>query len=717
MYQILNDGYVLYDPRDEEEQLIVLNPRCKLAVNTVGEASFSILETHPYYSTLKKLRSVVEIIEDGETIFRGRITEDTKDYDNVKVVDCEGVMAYFNDSIIKPFNFPDDFTSDSSYIEAANNGNVIEFFLSWVINQHNSQVQDFQKFKLGIVTVADANNYLSRSSTEYMKSWEVLKTKLFDSSLGGNLCIRYEEDGNYIDYLADFTEKNEQTIISGVNLLDLLSESDASETYTAILPLGKRKIDESSEDKSRLTIEELGDGEITDDIVKQGDTIYSKKAVAEHGWIYAPIEETTWDDVTQAANLQSNAVDMMQENALKMKNTVTIKAVDLHFSDEQIAAFRIYKQVIFEDGRYIEGVSSRYPLTELEIDIENPQNTILVLGDTRSSMTDINAGIRQNISSQAEVVKVTIKQELSKSEQTIVDVLTEAFSSRIEQLAENITLEISGSLGSKASVVLSVEGHESTEELDLTEIRKAFANDGTSVEISAGVVQFNSGTIIINSNNFKVSAEGVIEATSGTIGAITLSTTGIYSNNSTYSASYAGWYRPLTIKTTENCFFAGATDQFGKNAKFLVTYGGQLKATDAVISGEVTTVYSSYKAKLDGGGLELYFNDVLCGTVNTKYWSGASTEGISLRVEEGGNYIMFSHADDTQGSGYVVDYYLNAGWSSSYDEMHIFQTSARFLDDVYFAGYTRIRSLRLFNGSNEYLVGISSSGQLTVSKL
>ena len=78
---------------------------------------------------------------------------------------------------------------------------------------------------------------------------------------------------------------------------------------------------------------------------------------------------------------------------------------------------------------------------------------------------------------------------------------------------------------------------------------------------------------------------------------------------------------------------------------------------------------------------------------------------------------MFSHADDTQGSGYTVDYYLNAGWSSNYDEMHIFQTSARFLDDVYFAGYTRIRSLRLFGANGEYLVGISSSGQLTVSKL
>lgn len=725
MYQILCDGYVLYDPR--EDDLIVNNPKCKLAVNTVGEASFSIYASHQYYDYLQKLKSVFEIRQDDLPIFRGRMTDDTRDFDNIKMVDLEGVMAYFNDSIIRPFSFPDDFQENPDYIEAAASGNVVEFFLNWIISQHNSQVQDFQKFKLGKVTVADPNNFVARSAEEHLKTWEVLKTKLFESSLGGYLCIRYEEDGNYIDYLEDFESTNTQKISFGENLLDLTSASDASETYTAIIPLGKKKneIDTESEDKARLTIESLGDGEITTDLVKSGDTIYSKSGVEKYGWIYAPTSETTWDDVTQAENLQANGVDYMQNTALKLANTITIKAVDLHYSDAEIASFRIYKYVEVESAPH--NHDDKYKLSELDIDIHNPQNTIITLGDTQLSMTDINAGIKQKaeeqkIDFQSQINSLTEQEQgiieaVAKSFDLKIETVEESFTSKIEQLSKSITLEISGSLGSKASVVLSVDGTKQTDEIDLSKVREAFANDETAIAISAGVIQFNSGTIIINSNNFKVSAEGVIEATSGTIGAITLSTTGIYSNNPTFSASYAGWYRPLTIRTTETCFFAGATDQFGENAKFMVTYGGALEATDAVISGTITTEYSSYMAKLDGGGLELYFKDVLCGTVNTKYWSGASTEGISLRVEEGGNYIMFSHADDTQGSGYTVDYYLNAGWSSNYDEMHIFQTSARFLSDVYIAGYTRIRSLRLFNGSNEYLVGINSSGQLTVSKL
>ena len=55
MYQIKCDDYVLYDPRIDE--LMLLNPKCKLAVNTVGGASFTILAKHPYYDRLKKLNS------------------------------------------------------------------------------------------------------------------------------------------------------------------------------------------------------------------------------------------------------------------------------------------------------------------------------------------------------------------------------------------------------------------------------------------------------------------------------------------------------------------------------------------------------------------------------------------------------------------------------------------------------------------------------------
>ena len=395
MYQIKCDGYVLYDPR--EEKLVVNNPKCKLEVNTVGEASFQIYATHPFYKHLQKMRSVFEILQDGDTIFRGRMTDESIDFNNSKSVDLEGVMGYFNDSIIRPFKFPDDFTSDPGYIAAEASGNVVAFFLNWIINQHNSQVQGFQRFKIGKVTVTDPNNYISKSSEDYMKTWEVIKTRLFDSSLSGFFCIRYEDDGNYIDYLDDFELVNTQKIKFGENLLDLSSESDASETYSALIPLGKKRneIDTDSDDQSRLTIESLADGEVTEDIVKKGDTIYSKSAVERFGFIYAPPSESTWEDITEARNLKTKGTQYLIQRAMKFMNTITIKALDLHFSDEEIESFRIYRYIDVKSKPH--NTEESYRLTQLDIDIQNPQNTIITLGDTTLSFTDMNSQNKQSV--------------------------------------------------------------------------------------------------------------------------------------------------------------------------------------------------------------------------------------------------------------------------------------------------------------------------------
>ena len=395
---------MLFDHR--EDDLIVNSPKCKLEVNTVGSASFSIYATHPYYNYLQKMRSVIEITQEGNTIFRGRITEDTKDFDNKKVVNVEGKMACFNDSIVKPFAFPEDFEGTEEYETAKAGGNVVAFFLNWLIENHNAQVEDFQQFKLGNVTVADPNNYISFSNNDYANTWSTLESKLFKGSLGGYLCIRYEDDGDYIDYVSDFEFTNVQRIEYGENLLDISTESDASATYSAVLPLGMKHkdIDEKSDDESRLTIEGLANGAITEDIVKQDDTLYSKSAVEKFGFIYAPTKDTTFEDVSLASNLQNRGIEFLTNTAVKLKNTITINAIDLHFSDDEIAAFRIYRNILVNSQPHDhEGI---YRLTKLDIDILNPQNTKITLGDTTQTLTDINANIRQNIGETVKTIKI-----------------------------------------------------------------------------------------------------------------------------------------------------------------------------------------------------------------------------------------------------------------------------------------------------------------------
>ena len=131
MYQVLCDGFPLLDFRDED--LILFNPKVKVEVNTVGDGSFTIYKNHPYYDEIKRFKSIFEVRDEIGAIFRGRMTDDTIDFDNGKAVDLEGAMAFFNDSIIAPFNFPEDFLKDETYIAATQSGNVVEFFLNWLI--------------------------------------------------------------------------------------------------------------------------------------------------------------------------------------------------------------------------------------------------------------------------------------------------------------------------------------------------------------------------------------------------------------------------------------------------------------------------------------------------------------------------------------------------------------------------------------------------------
>lgn len=424
MYKVKCDNNPLLDLRDE--RLILVNPRVKVEANTIGEGSFTIYKNHPYYGELQRLKSVFEVSDEIGVVFRGRMTEHTRDFNNGKMVDLEGAMGFFNDSVVPSFKFPEDFLENADYITESTSGNVVRCFLKWLIDNHNNQVQDFQKLKLGNVTVSDPNNYITRSSTELQNTWETLKSKLFESSLGGYLCIRYEADGNYIDYLSEFTLTNTQDIEFGMNLLDLKHEEDASETYSAIIPIGgeievevdsegdevetaeegeagegeteegeePEEVEEETTTITKLvTLENIPDGEITPDIYKVTlnnglHAIYSKSAVEEYGWICAPVSETTWGDVTESSNLLSKGCELLSTQGMKWKDTCEITAVDLHLTDNEVRSFRIYRKINVKSKPH--EIEKSYDLTKLDIDLLNPQNTKITVGETKLTLTDKN---------------------------------------------------------------------------------------------------------------------------------------------------------------------------------------------------------------------------------------------------------------------------------------------------------------------------------------
>lgn len=494
MFQITCDGNVIYDPRDRE--LTVGSPQLALEVNTAGSASFLLYPDHPRAGSLRKLSSTIEITEGTNTLFRGRLIDDVKSFYNARMMTCEGALAYLNDSVIRPYRFPEDFQHDEDYIDAAENGNVIEFFLGWLIDQHNAQVGQDRQLHLGTVTMTDPNNYISRSSEGYTKTWDVLRDKLFDSSLGGYVYARYESNGTFIDYLSELTEQSVQDVVFGENLLDLEQAINATETYTVVLPLGAKDDDPDSETyEQRLTIAELPDGEITEDLIKDGDQIYSLSGVAAYGRICAPVDETTWDDVSIAINLRSKAAEWLANKAVKLQQTITVKAVDLYFTGEAQEIFLPY--TLINVGSTPHSVSDTFALTKITYDIANPANSDLTLGATKRTLTDANVDRQRNTD------------ELIQS--TYADIRGNARA--INSLAQQVTDQSTSILQSAEQIILSAL---------INYVEKGQFGDGTvPAETLAQYQETISSALSILSDRIEMNFSTVSNSISATDGRVT----------------------------------------------------------------------------------------------------------------------------------------------------------------------------------------------------
>lgn len=418
MYQLKYKDYILHDMRLADEKIIVRDPSVKLAVSKAGEMTFTLGADHPYLSNLRRMSGLVELLDGTLPIYRGRITTDTKDFYGAHKIETEGIMAALNDSIIKPFSFPEDFKDDDDYKAAAASGNVVDFFFRWILAQHNSQVSTEQQIKPGVCTVTDSNNYITRSASEYETAMSTISDKLIKSALGGYLLIRYEDDGNYLDYYAALPLTNTQSVEFAENLLDLSSETDGTNIYTAILPEGK----------DGLTIEALSDGDLTDDLVKSGLTIYSKSGVATYGRITRHVK---WDDVTVAANLQAKAKAALADNGLSMPETIKLTAVDLGWQ-EDVQHFRVGRMTVLFSTTH--GYSTSYPLLELSPDILDPGNTRITLGATQQTYTGAQIDTKRETDERIESTRQEISERVDESSSQVI----QATRQQITDLQQNI---------------------------------------------------------------------------------------------------------------------------------------------------------------------------------------------------------------------------------------------------------------------------------------
>lgn len=407
MYQVYCDGQFIHDPRLQGYQLV--SPSLSLELNKTGTFTFTLYPDHPAYGTISKLKSIIEVKKDGAVLFRGRPLSSKEGFYGQLDYTCEGELAFLLDSRVRPFEMA---------------GGVTELF-TYLINQHNEQVDETKRFQVGTVTVTDPNDYVNRSNITYETTWDILNTRLLNT-LGGYLWVRHEADGVYLDYLADFPYMSTQRITFGENLLDYARTRDGSEIATALIPLGARLTDaDGKQTEERLTISDVNDGK---------DYVYDQAAVEQYGWIFTT---QNWDDVTQAGNLKQKGLDALRKK-IKTVDTIEMTAADLSQMDKSFDDFRI-GQYVFVDSLPHGMDGEKFLVTKMTLNLSDPSQNKLIFGRVKSSFTEETNRDHQTV---GDLISRTEAIESDYVTNDTVTSITEDVWTRIDQTAESIMSEV-----------------------------------------------------------------------------------------------------------------------------------------------------------------------------------------------------------------------------------------------------------------------------------
>lgn len=422
MYTIEYYDDYIYIPGNKN--YTALSPILEREENKAGKLTFTQLEGHPHFAEFKKLKFGIKVKENEKIIFKGRIIDTEQIFDRSIFYTVEGKLATLNDSQCRPFSFQ---------------GTPEELF-KYFIDNHNSQTGSEQQLKVGNVTVTDPNNYISRSWDKTTKTINLIKSRLIDS-LGGFLVIRYEDDGDYIDWLSSSDRTSSQKIEFGSNLIDLNVFIDAAKTCTACIPYGAK-----DEDGNRITIASVNDNL---------DYIINEALKEEYGIIYAPTDTVTWDDVTRPENLFEKAENWLYHEGIMFNSSIDISFLDLSKLGVDVEQIDLYDNIEFISTPH--NISCSYMVGKMKSDLSKPGDAYVSLGVTTKTLTDITLGGNKKTDSTTErvekieadyVTNETLKGEISAE----IEKVTETFESSIEQTAENISLEVSKSYATKDEV-------------------------------------------------------------------------------------------------------------------------------------------------------------------------------------------------------------------------------------------------------------------------
>lgn len=403
MYAVYVDNKLLYSTAPGENQFII-NPKISLERNKPGLFSFTLPPGNLLYDGIQKLKSTIAVMQDSEEIYRGRVSSDETDIYGQKNVECECELAYFKDSIQRPYKFE---------------GTPLGLF-RLLIDNHNEMVNEDQQFLIGTVTAISDSGKAQVETDEYGDTFSELTNRMI-SAYGGLLRVRHAGGVRYIDYLADGDE-NSQIIEFGVNLLDLKKNISAEEVFNVLIPLGAAVNGSSGRYQEALTIKDVNGGL---------DYIEDAAAIAKYGKSIFKFKQ--WPYIEDAQELLEKGREYLA-TGISEETTLTVNAIDMHFVDATKQRIGIGDRVRIVSNPL--GIDRTETCTKIQMDMLNPEYTQYTFGTPPLTLTDNLVLVKKRTGGGGGGGK-TIKEEISDVKRWAGMNISEA-EGKIDLIAEEV---------------------------------------------------------------------------------------------------------------------------------------------------------------------------------------------------------------------------------------------------------------------------------------
>lgn len=381
--QLFADGQTLFDSTTDEYKATAID--LTEQVNTSNTLEFTLPPFNPSYSLPQNMTSLIELYRNDVLAFEGRVLYSQDDILGNRTFTCEGSLAFLLDSVVRP--------------NTTQNTTILEYF-TYLINQHNAQVEEQKQFQVGIVTVTNSTDNVYRIDNDYANTLTVIQEKLVNR-LGGYLRVRKVNGVRYIDYLEEYGTTSTQTIEFQKNILDLSQRISSENVITALIPLGAK--DETTE--LPLTIASVNDGK---------DYIVDETAVSLFGYIYGT---NTWDDVTVPANLLTKGQEFLQQN---IANSVSIEvdAVDLSMLNVDINVLELGMSVPVISQPH--KLNANFVIKKKETQFLKPEDSSITLDTIIKRNTDQVTTNDRNLTEQTQVTIPNLINQVIKNQTSLI---------------------------------------------------------------------------------------------------------------------------------------------------------------------------------------------------------------------------------------------------------------------------------------------------------